>query len=148
MAAAMLVLGLLTVVGALPTVEIAWSKYPEGICCRLLITPICLGVLLLGGEVRSVLGCQGPLLFLDKTCISQDDPERKRKGIRKLGAFLMNSSTMVVLYTDLYLQRLWTVYEVASFLSLHPVTKMCVVFAFAHLPLVPRPVKAESEAQS
>eukprot|EP00405_Crypthecodinium_cohnii_P035699 CAMPEP_0206527654 /NCGR_PEP_ID=MMETSP0325_2-20121206/1476_1 /ASSEMBLY_ACC=CAM_ASM_000347 /TAXON_ID=2866 /ORGANISM="Crypthecodinium cohnii, Strain Seligo" /LENGTH=379 /DNA_ID=CAMNT_0054023103 /DNA_START=460 /DNA_END=1595 /DNA_ORIENTATION=- len=34
----------------------------------------------------------------------------------KLGAFLAHSDEMLILYTNVYLQKLWTVYEVAAFL--------------------------------
>jgi len=67
------------------------------------------------------------MVFLDKTCIHQEDKVLLRKGIEKLGAFLAVSKTMIVLYTDIYTLKLWTVYEVASFLVLHPLEAMKVV---------------------
>jgi len=69
-------------------------------------------------------------VFLDVLCINQESNETKRQGIDKLGAFLADSDTMVVLYTDIYLQRLWTVYEVASFLALHPTEDLVVLPVF------------------
>jgi len=48
-------------------------------------------------------------------------------GIEKLGAFLSHSNHMLVVYTDVYLQKLWTVYEVAAFLSLHANHRMTVI---------------------
>ena len=51
----------------------------------------------------------------------------QRQGIEKLAAFLRCSDEMVVIYTDVYLLKLWTVYEVASFLALSSVDKMTVV---------------------
>jgi len=51
----------------------------------------------------------------------------QRQGIEKLSAFLSNSEIMVALYTDTYLLKLWTVYEVASFLALRPIKCMKIV---------------------
>jgi hypothetical protein len=65
----------------------------------------------------------GPLIFLDKVCINQNDKELKQKGISKLGAFIGKSSSMLILYTDVYLRRLWTVYEMACYLVTHNSTK-------------------------
>merc|ERR1719506_1574523 len=56
------------------------------------------------------------MVFLDKTCIHQTDISLKRAGVLKLGAFLTSSSRMLILYSDVYLKKLWTVYEVACFL--------------------------------
>ena len=57
-----------------------------------------------------------PSTFLDKVCINQTDAQLKLVGILKLGACLANSKRMLILYSDVYLQKLWTVYEVACFL--------------------------------
>lgn len=62
------------------------------------------------------------LVFLDRACINQRDAVWQRKGIENLAAFLRMSRRMVVIYSGTYLQRLWTVYELASFLLLHPET--------------------------
>jgi len=59
-------------------------------------------------------------VFLDKVCIHQTDPAIKAKGIKGLPAFLQSSRAMVILYSDAYLTRLWTVYELASYLLLQP----------------------------
>lgn len=83
-----------------------------------------------GHELQRLFGLRGCTVFLDKTCIDQSDQERQRAGIRKLGAFLRRSSKMVVLYTDIYLTRLWTVYEVACFLSLHNTRHLVVISTY------------------
>merc|ERR1712194_760554 len=70
------------------------------------------------------------MVFLDKTGIHQTDLERQRPGILKLGAFLRSSKHMVSLYTDVYLIKLWTVYEIACFLALHSVSNIIVVPTF------------------
>jgi hypothetical protein len=75
----------------------------------------------------SLVGHQGPIVFLDKTCICQDDAEIQRQGILKLGAFIAKSDKMLILYTDVYLQKLWTVYEVAAFLSTRDIKDLEVV---------------------
>lgn len=50
-------------------------------------------------------------VFLDKTCIHQEDPVLKARGILKLGAFLRSSRQMLVLLTPMYFKKLWTTYE-------------------------------------
>eukprot|EP00927_Polykrikos_kofoidii_P071147 TRINITY_DN6746_c0_g2_i2.p1 TRINITY_DN6746_c0_g2~~TRINITY_DN6746_c0_g2_i2.p1 ORF type:complete len:434 (+),score=44.42 TRINITY_DN6746_c0_g2_i2:44-1345(+) len=75
----------------------------------------------------SLVGHQCPIVFLDKTCICQDDAEIQRQGILKLGAFIAKSDKMLILYTDVYLQKLWTVYEVAAFLSTRDIKDLEVV---------------------
>lgn len=101
---------------------IAW-----GSLCSL---PVFLLVLLLSHEAAAWVGYRGPNLFLDKTCIHQTDTSLKRRGIEKLGAFLHNSNRIIICYSELYLRKLWTVFEVASFLIVHPVTSMHVVPTF------------------
>lgn len=78
--------------------------------------------------VRDVCPCfRGPCVFVDKTCIAQEDKNVQRKGIEKLAAFLANSKTMVVCYSDIYLTKLWTVFEVASYLSLFRVDRLILL---------------------
>lgn len=60
------------------------------------------------------------VVFLDRTCVCQTDAELKRRGIQHLAAFLARSCSMLVLYSDIYLQKLWTVYELATYLLLFP----------------------------
>mmetsp|Transcript_36063 Transcript_36063/g.92922 ORF Transcript_36063/g.92922 Transcript_36063/m.92922 type:complete len:588 (+) Transcript_36063:100-1863(+) len=71
-------------------------------------------------EIAAFVGCKGSRVFLDKSCIHQTDEAKKRQGIQGLAAFLTKSRSLVVLHTDEYLQRLWTVYELASYLLLNP----------------------------
>ena len=44
----------------------------------------------------------------------------EREGIQSLGGFLFYSWGFVVLYTRAYTQKVWTVYEMACFLCVHP----------------------------
>ncbi len=67
------------------------------------------------------------MLFLDKTCIDQVNAEMKQASILKLGAFLAKSERMVIVYTDVYTRKLWTVYELACFLSLHGAERVVLV---------------------
>lgn len=79
-------------------------------------------VLCFGQELRGLFSCfcsREPVVFLDKICISQVDKEVQMKGIQSLAGFLRVSRNLLVVYSDVYLRRLWTVYELASFLSLH-----------------------------
>lgn len=90
------------------------------ISSTLLMTPVFLLVSCFGHELRMLLGFQGRTVFLDKTCIHQVDVQKQQAGIRKLGAFLRSSTQMVAIYSDVYLTKLWTVYEAACFLAMHP----------------------------
>lgn len=60
-----------------------------------------------------------PRVFLDKLCISQDNPEEKKLGILGLGAFLKASEKLVILWSPRYFHRLWCTYEIVTFLRLH-----------------------------
>ena len=68
-------------------------------------------VLLHGQRLVSAKQC-----FLDKLCISQDDPVLKQAGIRSLGAILDHSKQMTLLWSQEYFSRLWCVFEVSSLL--------------------------------
>eukprot|EP00930_Biecheleria_cincta_P073299 TRINITY_DN60606_c0_g1_i1.p1 TRINITY_DN60606_c0_g1~~TRINITY_DN60606_c0_g1_i1.p1 ORF type:complete len:619 (+),score=55.96 TRINITY_DN60606_c0_g1_i1:158-2014(+) len=61
-----------------------------------------------------ILGTE--FVFLDKTCIHQTDKTLQQQGINKLGAFICNSRGMVVILTETYFTKLWTVYEFATYL--------------------------------
>jgi len=81
-------------------------------------------------DLQQIFKDAGLSVFLDVLCINQTSDATKRQGIDKLGAFLADSDTMIVLYTDVYLKKLWTVYEVASFLALHPTADLVVLPVF------------------
>eukprot|EP00927_Polykrikos_kofoidii_P046833 TRINITY_DN40960_c0_g1_i1.p1 TRINITY_DN40960_c0_g1~~TRINITY_DN40960_c0_g1_i1.p1 ORF type:complete len:640 (-),score=89.15 TRINITY_DN40960_c0_g1_i1:79-1998(-) len=102
----------------------------DGHFFRLLFLPIFVVVLFFVRDVSFHAGVKGPAVFLDKTCIHQVDEGLQKEGIRKLGAFLHKSESMVVLYTDVYLHKLWTIYEVASFLAMRPVNRMQIVSVY------------------
>jgi len=119
---------LLSVTGVLPTLNSKSHDYPTGFVCRIVTIPVMLLTLLFGGRISSrVKPRSDPVVFLDKACIHQADPELQQAGICRLGAFLRVSDKMLVLLSEVYLRKLWTVYEVASFLSLHDMTRLEVV---------------------
>lgn len=70
---------------------------------------------------------RSPMVFLDKVCIAQGNKDIMQASILKLGAFIAKSERMVILYTDIYTQKLWTVYELACFLSLHGAGRLVIV---------------------
>lgn len=128
------VIGVATALDLLPSVTFDDDGFESGVCGTLLVAPFFLSVVCLGHGLR-YFGCNNLFVFLDKTCIHQSDTVLQLEGIAKLGAFVQCSSHMVVIYTDIYLKKLWTVYEVACFLSLHPTSKLYVVSDF--LPWLP-----------
>merc|ERR1719382_464869 len=71
-------------------------------------------------ELCRLRPCRGKLLFLDRACIHQSNDLLRQRGIEHLAAFLYYSWSLLVCYSDEYLQKLWTVYEVSSFMLLHP----------------------------
>lgn len=83
-------------------------------------------VFLFCSDVLQILGVKGYRTFLDKVCVDQSDEEKKREGIGAITAFLYHSDAMVVLYSEMYLTRLWTVYELTTFLALKPDAKILV----------------------
>jgi len=118
--------------GRLPYVEHMRfaSSRDHGVCMEMSMWCQALGLvalfvgLFLGQDIAKLFKLRTPTVFLDRTCVCQTDPVRKRKGIEALAAILSNSRSIVVLYSDVYLQKLWTVYEVATFLFLHPQGKL------------------------
>jgi len=71
-------------------------------------------------EMSALVGFKGPRVFLDKTCVHQTDADLKRQGIQNIAAYLQYSWSMVALYSNIYLEKLWTVYEIATFFMLFP----------------------------
>jgi len=95
--------------------------------CKIASVPIFLLSIFFARDITQHIGRPGPSLFLDKCCIDQVDRECQQRGIRKLGAFLNKSRHMLVLYSDVYLRKLWTIYEMASFLGLHDLRDLKIV---------------------
>lgn len=57
------------------------------------------------------------MVFLDKLCINQMDSEKKQQGILGLGAFVLRSKKLLVLWSPRYFTRMWCTYEIGCFLS-------------------------------
>jgi len=123
----MLAFSMLSAFGFVPVVQLSERPVPEGFLIKFTCVPTFLGVLLLAPDFLRCWSRCNPICFLDKTCIHQEDKGIQRRGIQRLGAFLAHSDSMVIIYTDVYLTKLWTVYEVASFLALHSVEQMWVM---------------------
>lgn len=127
--AVMVVLATATYLGILPS-YVSDAGYSIRYVARLTSVPVFLTVFLFFRDVWPY--GRDPLVFLDKTCIHQTDEEKKKIGISKLSAFIAQSRTLVVCYNNLYLSKLWTVYELASFLTTSP-AKNIKLFPM-HLP--------------
>ena len=80
-------------------------------------------------------GClHTPTVFLDRVCVHQVDEDLKQRGVAHLPMFLFFSADLVILESDDYFERLWTVYELATFLTVQPHGR--VVFLPVNLPPV------------
>ena len=66
-------------------------------------------------------------VFLDKACISQDDPELKAAGIAALGAVVASSKNLLSCASTDYFERLWCNYEVAIFLRIREARNVTLV---------------------
>jgi hypothetical protein len=116
--------------GLLPTLDMTSNygvQYKSAPWNELVGTGLFFLILFTWHDLRSCLPLPGPTAFLDKTCIDQVDEDRKRHGIESLAAFVRHSRNMLVIYSDTYLHKLWTVYELACFMTLHPRNRLTVV---------------------
>eukprot|EP00929_Paragymnodinium_shiwhaense_P078249 TRINITY_DN40524_c0_g1_i1.p1 TRINITY_DN40524_c0_g1~~TRINITY_DN40524_c0_g1_i1.p1 ORF type:complete len:562 (+),score=55.16 TRINITY_DN40524_c0_g1_i1:181-1866(+) len=115
-------ISLATAWGLLPIVDFGGA--PEGHRTGFVSTVICPLVFMImlccKHEFFRYLRIPGESVFLDKVCIHQTDLELKKRGIQSLSAYIVRSSSIVIVYTNEYLRRLWTVYELATFLILFP----------------------------
>lgn len=59
-------------------------------------------------------------VFLDRVCIHQKDLRRKTEGVMSIGAILKASHSILVIFDETYVDRLWCVFELAAFLKAHP----------------------------
>jgi len=57
------------------------------------------------------------MAFFDTVCIDQSDEEKKREGIEAITAYLCHSDKLFVVLSEVYLMRIWTVFEMAAFLA-------------------------------
>ena len=115
------VLCVATSLGCLPLPAVAdTSQEHLGIYCCVCGSLVFYVVLLFGSDVLPARLLRYHEVFLDKACIHQVDKTLQRQGIESLGSFLFYSWSMVVLYTPVYTTKVWTVYEMACFLGVHP----------------------------
>ena len=56
-------------------------------------------------------------VFLDRLCISQDNPKLKTQAIFSLAGLLKNSDVMLILWDPTWTERLWCLFELAAFLK-------------------------------
>ncbi|CAK8988825.1 unnamed protein product [Durusdinium trenchii] len=62
-------------------------------------------------------------VFVDRMCINQFDGRMKAEGIMNIGAILKVSKSLLVVWDDSYVERLWCMFEMAAFLKAHPDTE-------------------------
>lgn len=60
-----------------------------------------------------------PSFWLDNCCIDQTSDAAKQNGISNMKHYLANSNRLLILFTPDYLNRLWCVYELATYCKLH-----------------------------
>eukprot|EP00443_Scrippsiella_acuminata_P003009 CAMPEP_0115272812 /NCGR_PEP_ID=MMETSP0270-20121206/54820_1 /TAXON_ID=71861 /ORGANISM="Scrippsiella trochoidea, Strain CCMP3099" /LENGTH=550 /DNA_ID=CAMNT_0002689239 /DNA_START=78 /DNA_END=1728 /DNA_ORIENTATION=- len=122
----------LTCTGVLPVYGMTYHGGTEnrGHYCTVLSLVTYWFVLLTYQDAALRTGRRGTRVFLDKCCIHQTDERLKRKGIEQLGAFLAKADTMLIIYSDTYTKKLWTMYELATFLAIRGPGRLVVVPAF------------------
>ena len=87
----------------------SWLTYVfTGIPGAVFLTVFCAGCLLGFGTER---------WWVDKLCIHQRDERLKDRAIRAVPSFLKRCDRLIVLKGESYLERLWCVYELATFLA-------------------------------
>ena len=59
------------------------------------------------------------LAFFDKLSIPQEDKKLKETCVLGLAGFLTCSKQLVILWSDAYIDRLWCMYELTSFMRIH-----------------------------
>jgi len=58
-------------------------------------------------------------VFLDRLCISQTDRKLREEGVAAIGAILQKTERLTYFGSERYFERLWCVYEVATFICRH-----------------------------
>jgi hypothetical protein len=119
----------LTMAGILPTMVFI-DGARMGPWCQVLGLATFIFTLSSWQELSRLIPYRGRLLFLDRACIHQSNDVLRQRGIEHLAAFLYYSWSLLICYSDEYLQKLWTVYEVSSFMLLHPGTAIHVRHAW------------------
>ncbi|CAE7573523.1 unnamed protein product, partial [Symbiodinium sp. KB8] len=66
-------------------------------------------------------------VFLDQICIHQHDGSLKMEGILNIGAIMKKSRSLLVLWDQTYVERLWCIFEMAAFLKGHESEEVDIV---------------------
>ncbi|CAE8741935.1 unnamed protein product [Polarella glacialis] len=74
--------------------------------------------LFLWADVAAMFGRSGPIVFVDKVCIDQVNIDRKIEGILAIPAWLACSGTLVAVFSEELLVKLWTCFELCTFVAL------------------------------
>ncbi|CAE8592964.1 unnamed protein product [Polarella glacialis] len=82
--------------------------------------------LFLWADVAAMFGRGGPIVFVDKVCIDQVDMDRKVQGILAIPAWLACSGTLVAIFSEELLVKLWTCFELCTFVALGRTDKIRV----------------------
>ncbi|CAE8619734.1 unnamed protein product [Polarella glacialis] len=82
--------------------------------------------LFLWADVAAMFGRSGPIVFVDKVCIDQVSIDRKAQGILAIPAWLACSDTLVAVFSDELLVKLWTCFELCTFVILGKTDKIRV----------------------
>ncbi|CAE8613208.1 unnamed protein product [Polarella glacialis] len=82
--------------------------------------------LILWADVAAAFGRSGPIIFMDKVCIDQVNIDRKVQGILAIPAWLACSGTLVAIFSDELLVKLWTCFELCTFVALGRTDKIRV----------------------
>jgi hypothetical protein len=119
-------LAVLTAIGVLPLWQVeegtllfgSWSPW-----CSIGSLPVFVIVFFFGRQVRQFLLWNSKMaekeaVFFDRACIHQTDPTLRQAGIDHLAAFLAQSQEVLVVHTNLYFRKLWTMYEICDYLAL------------------------------
>ncbi|CAE8635752.1 unnamed protein product [Polarella glacialis] len=82
--------------------------------------------LFLWADVAAMFGRSGPIVFVDKVCIDQVELDRKVQGILAIPAWLACSDTLVAVFSEELLVKLWTCFELCTFVALGRTDKIRV----------------------
>eukprot|EP00928_Gymnodinium_smaydae_P063183 TRINITY_DN4684_c0_g1_i1.p1 TRINITY_DN4684_c0_g1~~TRINITY_DN4684_c0_g1_i1.p1 ORF type:complete len:580 (+),score=39.59 TRINITY_DN4684_c0_g1_i1:78-1817(+) len=94
--------------------HIPWS------CWGLMGYTIGYAIVLRFGQMIQPVEVMERSIFFDKLCIHQTDTYLKMRGIQSLGAYLLRSKDMLIMWDQTYFERVWCVFEIAVFLALNP----------------------------
>ena len=71
-----------------------------------------------------------PMCFLDAVSINQADEHMMQRGVYGLGGFLKASKELRILWSPLYFERLWCIFELAAYRTANPDGKITLIPLF------------------